>query len=438
MSDIFRKDIEEVVVVGAGVAGLAAASALSAHGYKVAVLERKPFLGGRAYSFEHPALHEVVDCQHVLLGCCTNLVDLLKRNNSSDAIRWYETITFLEQGGRRSDITPSGLPAPLHTSSSFLKAKMLDVRDKLGIARGMTEFLHGIPANDAESVASWMRRSGQTERAIKHFWEPVLVVTLNDSFENCSLRYAAKVFRELFLKTVEGSLLGIPTIPLSELYGQVAQAVCRNGGTVEDRVSVSGIERTEEGRWCVRDGTREWRADAVVLAVSVDQMQRLLPALPRNVGLLTKVERFMTSPYITTHLWFKEAFTDLHHAALLDSTYQWLFHKSKIRSWPDAQGSYVEMVIGGSRTLLPASREELVKLALDELAGFFPAMQANRLAKSGVLKEARATFSVTPGLDAYRPGATTEWPGMFLAGGLDCDRLAVDDGECCAQRLPGG
>ena len=166
----------------------------------------------------------------MLLGCCTNLIDLLHRSGASDLVRWYDTITFLERGGRRSEIAPSGLPAPLHASFSFLRAKMLDTKDKLGIARGMAEFLRGMPIDDSGSVAQWIKRSGQTERAIRHFWEPVLIITLNDHFENCSLRYAAKVFRELFLKTTVGSRLGIPAVPLSELYAKAADFITARGG----------------------------------------------------------------------------------------------------------------------------------------------------------------------------------------------------------------
>ncbi len=419
MSLAAGREIQTVIVVGAGVAGLAAGYALANAGYGVTVLERRPFVGGRASSYEHPALKEVVDCQHVLLGCCTNLVDLLTQTGASDLTRWYDTITFLEPGGRRSEITPSSLPAPLHASLSFLKAEMLDARDKLGIARGMAEFMRGMPATDAESVAQWMKRSGQTERAIRHFWEPVLIVTLNDSFENCSLRYAAKVFRELFLKTVEGSRLGIPTVPLSELYAKAGAAINARAGVVRERVTVDSIRQQGDGQWCVAAGHDEWSADAVVLAVSVDQMQKLLPVMPADESsplLSARLSQFTTSPYITTHLWFEEPFTDLHHAALLDSTYQWMFHKSMIRGWPAARGSYIEVVIGGSRTLLPAGRDELVKLALDELSIFFPEARTAKLVKSGVLKEARATFSVTPGLDTSRPGAQSPWPGIFLAG----------------------
>src|SRR5271170_7522430 len=108
-----------VTVVGSGVAGLAAACALAGTGYEVTLVERRPYVGGRASSYEHPALHEVVDCQHVLLGCCTNLLHLLEESGASDKIRWYDELVFLEPGGRRSTFSPNGLPAPLHFSDAF-------------------------------------------------------------------------------------------------------------------------------------------------------------------------------------------------------------------------------------------------------------------------------------------------------------------------------
>ena len=68
-----------VAIVGGGLAGLAAGCALADSGFRVTLFERRPYLGGRASSYQHPGTGEVVDnCQHVLLGCCTNLIAVLR------------------------------------------------------------------------------------------------------------------------------------------------------------------------------------------------------------------------------------------------------------------------------------------------------------------------------------------------------------------------
>jgi len=406
----------DVIVVGAGAAGLAAASALTASGAKVLVLERKPYVGGRAYSYEHPALGEVVDCQHVLLGCCTNLVHLLQQASASDAVRWYDELTFLETNGNVSSICPGSLPAPMHASLAFLKAPMLSVADKAGIARGLLEFMQGYPQDDNESAATWLKRTGQTERAIRHFWEPVLVGALNDTFANCSTKYAGQVFHESFLKSAKGGRLGIPRVPLGAMYGAVADAVTARGCKIELRASVEAMAY-RDGKWSVHTGDNEHRAPAVVLALPFEQVQALLPQLPAGAARTTLTEKlthFVHAPITTVHLWWDRAITDLDHAVLLDTGIQWIFNKSKIREKTGEH--YVELVISASAGELHQGRDEIVESALRELALFFPRVLEAKLLKSGVLKEARATFSVLPGLDQYRPEARTAWPGLYLAG----------------------
>jgi squalene-associated FAD-dependent desaturase len=419
-----RLNDRDVIVVGAGVAGLSAASALAKDGAKVTVLERRPYVGGRAYSYPHPALEEVVDSQHVLLGCCTNLIDFCDRAGLADKIRWYDEQTFLEPGGRASTIKASGLPAPLHYAGSFLKAEMLTVRDKLAIARGLTEFTHGYPAVDTENAAQWYTRTKQTEGAIRHFWEPILLATLNDNAENCSMKYAGKVFYELFLKSSTGGRLGIPTVPLSDFYSAGAAMVERDGGTVLLRSSVEEIQQIADGRWTVRTAEETYIAKDLILALPFEQTQRLITTLtPQSAegnqakaALLEKMAAFVHSPFISILLWYDRQITTLDHAWLLDTTIQWFFHKSRIRGYDSARGSYVELVIAGSKRELPMTRAEILEPALAELARFFPEAGKARLLKSGILKEARATFSVTTGLDIARPDQKTELPGLYLAG----------------------
>src|SRR5229473_6944194 len=137
-----------VAVVGGGLAGLAASCALSNAGFRVSLFERRPYLGGRASSYQHPGTGEVVDnCQHVLLGCCTNLLDFYRRAGVLDRIRWYKKLTFLEPGGRASVIAPSALPAPLHTALAFLRADCLSFRDKLAIGRALVSTAPSTPAD---------------------------------------------------------------------------------------------------------------------------------------------------------------------------------------------------------------------------------------------------------------------------------------------------
>jgi zeta-carotene desaturase len=416
--------IGRVAVVGGGVAGLAAACVLAQDGYSVELFERRPYVGGRASSYQHPGVGEVIDnCQHIVLGCCTNILDLLRRAGAEDAMRWSGGITFLEPGGRQTKLKPARLPAPLHSTPSFLTAKALRLRDKVAIARAIAAFLRGSrPEDDRRNFADWLHSTGQTKRAIEHFWKPVLFSALNEDPDRISLRYAAKVFREAFLFSAEAGRMGVPRVPLSEMYGQVAAVIERAGGKVHLRSTVEALCCDEAtGQWRLRAGEQTENFDAIVLALSFEGMQKLLPALPEGAPR-TRLERllggFSHSPLTGVHLWFDREITQLEHAVLLDTTMQWLYNTSRIQ--PERQslrdGHLIELVVSASKSLVPMDRQAIIDLAVRELTLFFPAMGEARLLKAAVVKEVRATYSIVPGLDELRPGAESGWPGLMLAG----------------------
>jgi zeta-carotene desaturase len=427
MSDMTTPD---VLIVGAGLAGLSAAVALSGAGAKVSLLERKPYVGGRAYSYAHPALGEVIDSQHVLLGCCTNLIDLCKLSGADRHIRWYDNVTFLEPGTasgpmRRSDIGPSLLPSPGHSSLSFLRASMLSVADKSRIAMGLLDFLRGYSASDSEPFSAWLKRTKQTDRAIRHFWEPVIVSTLNDSFDRCSTRYAGQVLRESLMKSAEGGRLGIPAQPLSEFYTAVAQLAEQRGTALHLSTSIDHIEHLPDGMWqATASDSSIHRAPSMLLALPFEQAGRLLATLPEDLPqrqrVLPAMDHFTHAPITTIHLWFDRPITDLDHAALLDTRIQWMFNKSRIRrfepSFVAQPGQYLELVISASFAELHQTREQILTAAIEELARFFPEVREATILKSGILKEARATFSVIPGLDRFRPASDAPGDNLYLAG----------------------
>ncbi len=397
---------------------MAATAALAEAGLAVTLLEWRPYLGGRAYSYEHPTIGEVIDSQHVILGCCTNVIDLITLAGAGDWLRWYDALTFLEPGGRASVLQPSVLPAPLHQTMSFLRAPMLSARDKVGIARGLMEFLRGYPADDTESFATWLKRTGQTERAVRHFWEPVVVGALNDGFERCSVKYAGKVFHESFLRSAEAGRLGIPARPLSEFFAPVAAWAESKGAEVRLKTKVDALRSDGDGGWCVRLGNGEQiRMRAVLLATDQRVAVRLMDGFKAEAAVEREVAaEVVPAPITTVHLWYDREVTALDHAVLLDTRIQWMFQKSKIRRWAAERGTYLELVISASSAELGMGREAILAAALEELPLFFPEVREARLVKSSVLKEARATFSVVPGFDRWRAEQRTESKGLYVAG----------------------
>jgi squalene-associated FAD-dependent desaturase len=413
-----------VAVVGGGLAGLAAGSALAENGFHVTLFERRPYLGGRASSYQHPGTGEVVDnCQHVLLGCCTNLIEFYRRIGVENKIRWFDQLTFLEPGGRASVMRSSWLPAPFHTAPAFLRATCLNLADKLAVAAAMAALAPLTPSDNGETFLAWLRRHGQTDGAINRFWKTVLVSALNEELGNVSVRSAAQVIRESFLKSATAGRMGIPTVPLSDLYSAAGDHICARGGAVEFRCNVESF-RAEPAQVKLLVSGQEQIFDFVILAVPFDVLCRLLPRTSAAEPLQQSLAHFETSPITGIHLWFDRQITELEHAVLLDRTIQWMFHKSKLfaagrHGFSDAaasNGSYAELVVSSSKSLVEKSRAEIIDMALTESCEFFPAARDANLIKSTVIKEIHATYSPRPGIDAYRPGSQTAWPRVFLAG----------------------
>ncbi|HYK34462.1 hydroxysqualene dehydroxylase HpnE [Alloacidobacterium sp.] len=417
-----NRSIESVVVIGGGAAGLAASQALADSGYKVRLIERKSYVGGRASSYEHPGTGEIIDnCQHLLFGCCTNLIDLFRRIRAFDKLRWFDDITMIEPGGRCSMLRSSSLPAPLHASPGFLKAHAFSLADKLAIARGLNSFITGIPEDTEENFSHWLVRHKQTQGAIKRFWEPVLFAALNEELDKTSVHYAAKVCRELFLRSPEAGRMAIPSIPLSDLYGYALESLKARGAIINLRTSVTRVTWDEsQKQWAVETEPDRFFSDAIIFAVPFEAMARLLPTLPDAPGkeaLAAQVSQFSHAPIAAIHLWFDREITGLEHASLLDTTIQWLFNKSKLQSQRSARREqYLELVISVLRSVIPMQRQELIDLAMRELALFFPVVREAKLLKAAVTKEVRATFSIRPQLDKIRPTAQSPWPNIFLAG----------------------
>jgi len=412
---------ETVTVVGGGVAGLSAACALAEAGLDVQVVERRPYLGGRAASYRHPGVGEVIDnCQHVLFGCCTNLTGFYRRIGVADRIRWSRGMTMIEPGGRRSPLGPSWLPAPLHSLPRFLIAPAFTVSDKLALGRAFRGLLRAIPGDSPESLGAWLARHRQTEGALNRFWRLVIASALNADLDSISVAYAAKVIRELFMNSAEAGSLGLSTVPLGELYAGAAEFLGRRGARIRCNTRVeSAAWDAGAGQWALATPDGPVRSQYLVLALPYEAMARLLPHLPPAAGapaLAAQLAGHAHWPICSVHLWFDREITVLDHAVLLDREIHWMFNLGRLQPWRGVRGSYLQLVVSASRAFAALSGEEAIAQAVRELGEFFPAVRLARLEKAACVKELHATFGVPPGIDAFRPTPVSPWPRCFLAG----------------------
>jgi squalene-associated FAD-dependent desaturase len=410
-----------VAIAGGGLAGLAAACALADSGFRVTLFERRPYLGGRASSYEHPGTGEVVDnCQHVLFRVCTNLVEFYRRIGVEDKIRWFDEMTFIEPGGRTRIMHASPLPAPLHTAPSFLNFPFLSGKDKLVISRALAKLTLTAQPDHGRSFLDWCNQQGQTQNAIERFWKPILVSALSEDLDLISIPAAAQVVRES-MKSPAARHMGVPSIPLTDLYNRAGDYIRARGGEIRFRTSLESFSPDSSRVLIQLSDKSETAFDYLVLALPFDALERVLPKSLEAAPLRDQIAHFESSPITGIHLWFDRQITDLDHAVLLDRTVQWMFHKSRLLATrgaakPESSGSYIELVVSASKNLLDKSRAEIVDLALKEVREFFPAARAANLVKSTVIKEVHATYSPRPGIDAYRPRQSTAWRRVFLAG----------------------
>jgi zeta-carotene desaturase len=408
-------------VVGGGVAGMSAACALAEAGLSVQLVERRTYLGGRASSYLHPGVDEVIDnCQHVLFGCCTNLIGFYRRVGAADRIHWTSEMTMLEPGGRQSSLGPSLLPAPLHGMPKLLAAHAFSLADKLALARAFGALMRPVPQDSTESLGAWLKRHKQTEGALSRFWRLVIASALNADIDNIALPYAAKVIRELFMNSAQAGSMGMSTVPLSDLYANAAEFLRARQSNVLFNANVESADWNEvTSQWNLVTRSGSVRSDILVLALPFDATAKLLPRLPPADGaerLARQIERHEHWPICSVHLWFDREITTLDHAVLLDREIHWMYNKGRLQPWRKLKGSYVELVVSASRGFAALPRERAIELALGELGEFFPAVRAAKLEKAALVKEVRATFGVSPGIDEARPSARSPWPNCFLAG----------------------
>lgn len=414
MVSMSAQRVQSAIVVGAGIAGIAAAVRLSEAGVRVRLLETRKKLGGRATSFDDTRSGRTLDnCQHVVLGCCTNYLDLLKRLDVEQCIQWYQEQYWIEVGGRTSVIRRGRLPAPAHFAVSMLTAPMFTKAETISLARACSAMMRADRTQHRdETFATYLGTLGQSERLMRRFWSPVVVSACNLDLDKVAASVAMHVFQEGFFAAANAADIGVSTVPLVRLYDRAGELIARQGGTIDLGTSV----RSVDARSVTTSDGQVLTADAVVCAVPVERVRRIVrPECLASDPRFARLDEFGHSPILGVHLEFdRPVMGDLPHAVLVDRPTQWLFRKND-------DGTYVHAVISAADAWLELPEGEIGQRVLADMRACLPAFQPRsradgpELVRVRAVKEKLATFAPTPGIEPARPGPTGP-SGVFLCG----------------------
>ena len=402
-----------VVVVGGGVAGISAAVELALSGVPVMLLEARRRLGGRASSFHDASRGCWYDnSQHIALGCCTAYRELCRRIEVEDDFDWYTRQQWVEAGGRVTTIQPGMFPPPLHYAESFLGAAFLSPADKFAIGRAMIAIRFADrEAWKSRTFGEFLRTAGQPQTSIDRFWSPIIVSACNLHVDRVSASPALKVFQEGFLAGTGASAMGIPRVPLVELYRHVPRILSEAGGEV--RLGMA-VERIEPGR--VRTvGGGEVRAESVVCALPFEKaIGRLFNDRGEPDGRLKALSGVGFSTILGVHVQYDRPVLSHPSAVLVDRGTHWLFRRGSV-------GDEFQAVISAADEWAGLTDEAIIGRVASDICACFPGAPATpRWARA--VRERRATWAATPAFEAARPAPGWTPGGVILAG----DYTAVD------------
>lgn len=423
-----------IAVIGAGLAGLTAALDLAEAGRRVVLIERRPYAGGKAFSFTDPrGGAELDNGQHITMRCCTALEALLERIGLHGFVDYQDGLrvpVFDPVTRRRGEIAARQpalarrmlrrnrpVPAPFHLAASIARYPHLSAAEKCRLGFALRAMIRTGRAEDEITFADWLRKHRQTERMIVNFWDLIVRPTCNDVSADVSAAQALQVFRDGFLSNPAAADIGLFRGGLSRISEAALARFAEHGG--EARLGWRARELVvQDGRAAAVDGGRGERIeiDAAVLALPPNAALRVLPEEWRDRAPFDALARFSYSPIVNIHMHWDSEIMREPFAAVLDDDVQFVFNRTLLTESDPAEGQWISCSLSAAHGQEGRTREEIARDAAEGLRRVWPAAREAELLDWRVVVEREATFRALPGMRCHRIGPETPLPNLALAG----------------------
>jgi zeta-carotene desaturase len=445
-----------VAIVGAGLAGLAAAVELADAGHEVELFESRSFVGGKVGSWIDADGNHIEMGLHVFFNNYYNLFALLKKVGAFEYLLPKEHVhTFINTGGDIGKLDFRFLlGAPFHGLKAFFTTEQLTVLDKLqnALALGTSPIVPGLVNYDAAmkwirsldriSFADWFRSHGGSQRSLERMWDPIALALGFIDTEQISARCMLTIFMMFAAKTEASRLNLLAGSPDEYIHKPILKYIQARGAKVYTRRQTRRIlfeqgEQTRVTGLVVANGDVEETvtADVYLAACDVPGIQRLLPQEWRKWREFDNIYKLEAVPVVTVQLRFDGWVTEmqnaterhqLDHAAGIDnllysadadfSCFADLALTSPKDYYREGQGSLMQVVLTPGDPFIKMSNEEIAQHALQQLHALFPSSRQLNMTWFNVVKLAQSLYRENPGMDVYRPPQKTPIPNFFLAG----------------------
>ncbi len=411
-----------MIVIGGGIAGLAASVRLCSMGLLPILLEKRPFLGGRAFSFRYDSTGEEVDNgQHVIVGACREYLSFLDIIGASSNLTMQQSMNIPVIGAKRTvNLKAASLPGSLANLAALARYSHLSFYDRLRVLLGLVRirFMKDEASRTLDGVTfyDWLMQHGQNENTLKYFWNLVALPTFNDDIHDVSASAGVMLFKTAVLSDPENAALGYSRVGLSELTGKNARMFIEShGGKIHTREAVVSVKfhRKEAASVTTTTGT-VITGDCIISALPASSVMELFQDYTEEERFFQSVGYIRCAPIVSIHIWYDKPVMDCPFVATVDSIAQWVFNVSMMHNDPTRY--HIAISLSAAWRWKDMPKNSLKTLFSEEMRRLFPKAAKAKVEHILIVKTPEATFRMLPGAEQFRLPHLTPIPGLFLAG----------------------
>lgn len=398
-----------IAIIGAGIAGIASAMQLAEYGEKVLIVESRPHIGGRFYSFIDPISGEWIDNgQHVMVGAYDNFLQLISTLGTKEYLYIPKAlhIPFYSSDGKKDVLDTSSFSGKAGLVSGLLRMQYISIKSKIEILSFFSKLQFNLIKSESLTAFELLQREKQGADAIYWFWEPLILATMNLSLHRASANLFIKVLKKSFYASKGKSSLIFSTVPFAELLSPFKNWIENKRGTLQLNTSVKKIIiDKQKAKSIILSNGDKVDVKAIISAVQPYQLMKMVDRQDIGIEFATLLNDFEYSSIISIYFWLDRNFLSEDFVALLGTIPQWIFNLSNIYSKKGISKGIenkIAITISQAETIWSINNQKLSELCWNDITLVLTQAKSTKVLRSKIIRERFATIKANPKAEIIR------------------------------------